>query len=51
MTIYLADAHVHDQRLVTVFKMVTMLEECITEEQRCVMRFSLWTKGLNAKDS
>jgi hypothetical protein len=29
--------------------MVTVLEECITEEQCSVMRF-LWVKGLNAKD-
>jgi hypothetical protein len=29
--------------------MATVLEECITEEQRSVVRF-LWTKGHNAKD-
>jgi hypothetical protein len=29
--------------------MVSMLEECITEEQRSVLRF-LSEKGLNAKD-
>jgi hypothetical protein len=29
--------------------MATVLEACITEEQRSVVRF-LWTKGLNAKD-
>jgi hypothetical protein len=29
--------------------MVTVLVECITEEQRPVGRF-LWAKGLNAKD-
>jgi hypothetical protein len=29
--------------------MATVLEECITEEQRSVVRF-LWTKRLNAKD-
>jgi hypothetical protein len=29
--------------------MATVLEECITEEQRSVVRF-LWAKGLNAKD-
>jgi hypothetical protein len=28
--------------------MVTVLEECSTEEQRSVVRF-LWAKGLNAK--
>jgi hypothetical protein len=29
--------------------MATLLEECITEERRSVVRF-LWPKGLNAKD-
>jgi hypothetical protein len=29
--------------------MVTMLEECNTEEQHSVVRF-LWEKGLGAKD-
>jgi hypothetical protein len=29
--------------------MATVLEECITEEQRSVARL-LWAKGLNAKD-
>jgi hypothetical protein len=29
--------------------MVTVLEECITEEQRSVAYF-LWAKGLNAND-
>jgi hypothetical protein len=32
-----------------MFKMATVIEECITEEQRSVMRF-LWEKGLSAKD-
>jgi hypothetical protein len=35
--------------LVSVVKMVTVLEECPTEEQRSVVRF-LWAKGLNSKD-
>jgi hypothetical protein len=35
--------HAHVQRLVSVVKMVTVLEECITEEQCSVVRF-LWTK-------
>jgi hypothetical protein len=30
--------------------MVTVLEKCNTEEQRSVVRFFLWAKGLNAKD-
>jgi hypothetical protein len=29
--------------------MATVLEACITEEQRSVVRF-LWAEGLNAKD-
>jgi hypothetical protein len=29
--------------------MATVLEECITEEQRSVVRF-MWAKGLNVKD-
>jgi hypothetical protein len=37
------------QRLVSVVKMVTVLEEYTIEEQRFVVRF-LWAKGLNAKD-
>jgi hypothetical protein len=41
--------HAHVQRLVSVVKMVTALEECTTEEQRSVVNF-LWAKGLNAKD-
>jgi hypothetical protein len=35
--------------LVSVVKMVTMLEECSTEGQRSVVRY-LWAKGLNEKD-
>jgi hypothetical protein len=31
--------------------MATVLEEYITEEQRSVVRFFLWAKKLNAKDS
>jgi hypothetical protein len=30
--------------------MTTVLEECTNEEQRSVLRFFLWVKGLNAKD-
>jgi hypothetical protein len=41
--------HVHIQRLVSVVKMMTVLEECSTEEQRSVVGF-LWAKGLKAKD-
>jgi hypothetical protein len=46
---YVADAHAQVQRLVSGVKMVSLLEEFITEEQRSVVRF-LWPKGLNAKD-
>jgi hypothetical protein len=44
-----ADAHAHIERLVSVVKMETALEDCNTEEQRSVMRL-LRVKGLNAKD-
>jgi hypothetical protein len=49
MTVWVSDAHVHVQRLVSVVKMATVLEECTTVEQRSVVSF-LWAKGLNAKD-
>jgi hypothetical protein len=38
MTVQIADAHVDVQRLVSVVKMATVLEECITEEQRSIVR-------------
>jgi hypothetical protein len=37
------------QRLVSVVKMATVLEECTIEEQLPVEHI-LWTKRLNAKD-
>jgi hypothetical protein len=40
--------HMHLQRMVSVVKMVTVLQEYVTEEQRSVVRF-LWAKGLNTK--
>jgi hypothetical protein len=46
MKIYVEDAHAHVQRLVSVVKMATVLEEFTTEEQRSVLRL-LWTKELN----
>jgi hypothetical protein len=52
MTSYVADAHAHVQRLVSVVKMVTVIEECATEGQHsvlCVCVF-LWAYGLNTKD-
>jgi hypothetical protein len=39
----------HDQRLVSVVKMATVLEGRTIEKQRSVLIF-LWTKGLSAKD-
>jgi hypothetical protein len=38
MTVYVADAYAHVQRLVSVVKMATVLEY-ITEEQRPVVSF------------
>jgi hypothetical protein len=40
--------HVHVQRLVSVVKSATLLEEYSTEKQHSVVH--LWAKGLNAKD-
>jgi hypothetical protein len=48
MTVKVADAHAHVQRLVSVVKMETMQEEYTTEEQRSVVR-CLWAKGLTVK--
>jgi hypothetical protein len=39
MTVQVADEHAHDQRLVSVVKIATVIEECYTEEQRSVVRF------------
>jgi hypothetical protein len=47
MTVEVADAHAHVQRLVSVVKRATVLEESTTEEQRSVVRFFLWAKGLS----
>jgi hypothetical protein len=49
MIVYVADTHARVQRLVSVVKMATVLEEFTTEEQRFVLRF-LWAKGLNVKN-
>jgi hypothetical protein len=48
MTVYVADAHAHIQRLVSVAKMATVFEELMTEEQRSVVRF-VKAKGLSIK--
>jgi hypothetical protein len=39
MTVKVADAYAHIQKLVSVVKMATLLEDFITEEQRSVVRF------------
>jgi hypothetical protein len=39
MTVQLTDAYKYVQRMVSVVKMATMLEECSTKEQRYVVRF------------
>jgi hypothetical protein len=39
MTVYVADAHAHVQKLISVVKMATVLEGCTTEEQRSAVRF------------
>jgi hypothetical protein len=49
MTFWVADAHAHVHRLVSVVKTATVLEEYTTKEQRYVVHF-LWSKGLNAKN-
>jgi hypothetical protein len=49
MTVKVAEAHVHIQRMVLVVKMVTVLEECIPKSSVLLCVF-LWTRGLNAKD-
>jgi hypothetical protein len=41
--------HAYVKKLVSVVKMATVLEACITEEQHSVVRFS-WAKRLNAND-
>jgi hypothetical protein len=49
MTVSVADAHAHIQRLVSVVKLATVLEDCTTEEKRSDVRFLL-EKGLSVKD-
>jgi hypothetical protein len=43
MTVYVAGAHAHVHRLVSVVKMMTVLEDCTTEEQRSVVFFFVKT--------
>jgi hypothetical protein len=38
MTVKEADTHAYIQRLVSVVKMATLLEDCATEEQHSVVR-------------
>jgi hypothetical protein len=49
MSVYVAHAHAHVQRLVSVVKMATVLEGVLTKSSilLCVL---LWAKELNAKD-
>jgi hypothetical protein len=49
-TIQLHDPHAHVQRLSSVVKMATVLEDCTTEEQSFVVQFFLWEEDLNAKN-
>jgi hypothetical protein len=49
MTVEVADAHAHVQRLVSVFKMAILFEKSTTEKQRSVVCF-LWAKGLNVNN-
>jgi hypothetical protein len=39
MTVEVADAQTHVQRLLSVVKMAIVLDECTTEEQRSVVSF------------
>jgi hypothetical protein len=48
MTVYVASAHAHIQKLVSVVKMATVLEGVVPK--RSVPLCALWVKGLNAKD-
>jgi hypothetical protein len=43
------DAHAHFQSLVSVVKMATVFEECITEKQGSVVRFLLVGKETQCK--
>jgi hypothetical protein len=49
MIVYVADVHVHVQRLVSVVKMQTVLQEYTTEGQ-CYVVLILRVKGLSAKN-
>jgi hypothetical protein len=44
MTVQVADALTHVQKLVSVVKMVMVPDECTTEEQRSLVRF-LWAEN------
>jgi hypothetical protein len=50
VTVKVADAHAHIQRLGSGIKMATVFEVYTTGEQRSDLRFFLWTKGLVIKD-
>jgi hypothetical protein len=44
MTVYVADAHAHVVRVVSVVKMAAVLESCTTEEQGSIVRFFFCVK-------
>jgi hypothetical protein len=48
-TVQVADAHAYVQRLDSVVKMLTVLEEYTTQKQHSAVHF-LWAKRLNIKD-
>jgi hypothetical protein len=49
MTVQVADAHAHVQRVVSVVNLATMLDGCTTETRRSVVR-SMWENEFSAKD-
>jgi hypothetical protein len=49
MTVLVANAHAHAQRLVLVAKMATVLEEYTTEEQRSVVLYPFVGKRTQCK--
>jgi hypothetical protein len=50
MTVYVADAHAHVQKVVLVVRMATVISECSIDEQHFVVR-KLWAKELSAKNN
>jgi hypothetical protein len=50
MRVLVADEHAHVQRLVSVVKMATVLEDVLPKNIVLLCVFFLWEKRLNAKD-